>query len=137
MVNILGFVNHIIPVKDNLTLLLWGKSNYCVWVSLCVPSWPTLWDLMDCSPPGCSIHGTFQVRLLEWVAISSSRGSSWPRDWTCVSCISCIARQILYHCATWEAQNQDKTFKKVWLCPNKTLLYTQIIQESQPIQPLN
>ena len=36
MVNILGFVNHIIPVRDNLTLLLWGKSNYCVWVSVCL-----------------------------------------------------------------------------------------------------
>ena len=40
---------------------------------------------MDCSPPGSSIHGIFQARVLEWVAISFSRGSSWPRDWTQVS----------------------------------------------------
>ena len=48
---------------------------------------PTLWDPMDCSPPGSSVHGILQARILEWVAISSSRGSSWPRDWTYVSCI--------------------------------------------------
>ena len=43
-------------------------------------SCPTLWDPMDCSLPGSSAHGIFQARLLEWVAISSSRGSSRPRD---------------------------------------------------------
>ena len=52
---------------------------------------------MDCSPPGSSVHGIFQARILEWVAISSSKGSSWPRDWTHVSCISCTGRQVLYH----------------------------------------
>ena len=41
--------------------------------------------------------------ILEWVAIPFSRGSPQPRDLTCISCISCIGRQILYHCATWEA----------------------------------
>ena len=55
---------------------------------------------MDCSPPGSSVHGILQTRILDWVAISSSRGSCWPRDWTC---ISCIARRVLYHWATWEA----------------------------------
>ena len=44
----------------------------------------TLCDLMNCSPPGSAVHGLFQERILEWVAISSS----WPRDQTCVSCIS-------------------------------------------------
>ena len=43
---------------------------------------------MDCSLPGSSIHGIFQARILEWVAISFSRGSSWPRDWTQVSGIA-------------------------------------------------
>ena len=51
-------------------------------------SCPTLCDPMDCSPPGTSIHGLSQARILEWVAISSSRGSSWPRDQTQVSCIA-------------------------------------------------
>ena len=41
---------------------------------------------MDCKLPGSSAHGIFQTRILEWVAISSFRGSSWPRDWTCICC---------------------------------------------------
>ena len=48
---------------------------------------PTLCDPMDCSLPGSSIQGSFQVSILEWVAIFFSRRSSWPRDWTRVSCI--------------------------------------------------
>ena len=50
-------------------------------------SCPALCDPMDCSPPGSSIHEILQARILEWVAISFSRGSSWPRDQTRVSCI--------------------------------------------------
>ena len=49
-------------------------------------SCPTLCDPMDCSLPGSSVHGIFQARVLEWVAISFSRGSSQPRDQTQVSC---------------------------------------------------
>ena len=56
----------------------------------------TLCDPLDCSLPGCSVHEIFQARILEWVAISSSKISSWPRDQTGISCISCIGRQILY-----------------------------------------
>ena len=55
-------------------------------------SCPTLCDPVDCSPPGSFVHGIFQARFLEWVAISYSRGSFLPRDWTHVSCISCIGR---------------------------------------------
>ena len=51
----------------------------------------TLCDLVDCSPPASSVHGILQVRILEWVAILSSRGSSRPRDQTRVSCGACIA----------------------------------------------
>ena len=58
----------------------------------------TLCSPMGCSPPGSSIHGILQARILERVAISYSRGSSQPRDRTCVSCISCISRRIFYHC---------------------------------------
>ena len=54
-------------------------------------SCPTLCDPMDCSPPGSSVHGILQARILERVVIPSSRGSSRPRDRTCVSCSSCIA----------------------------------------------
>ena len=53
-----------------------------------VQSCPTLCDPVDCSPPGSSVHGILQARILEWVAISFSRGSSRPRDQTQVSCIA-------------------------------------------------
>ena len=56
---------------------------------------------MNCSLPGSSDPGIFQARILLWVAISDSRGSSWPRDWTWISCVSCTGRQILYYCTTW------------------------------------
>ena len=58
-------------------------------------SCPTLFNLMDCSPAGSSLQGILQARILEWVAISSSKGSSRPRDLTHVSCGSCIDRWIL------------------------------------------
>ena len=52
---------------------------------------------MACSPPGSFVRGIFQARILEWVSMLSSRGSSWARDQTHFSCISCIGRRILYH----------------------------------------
>ena len=52
---------------------------------LVAQSCPTLRDPMDCSPPGSSVHEIFQARILAWVAISFSRGSSQPRDQTWIS----------------------------------------------------
>ena len=49
---------------------------------------------MDCSPPGSSVHRILQARILEWVAVPSSMGSSCPRDWTQGSCVSCIASKF-------------------------------------------
>ena len=57
-----------------------------VCVVLVAKSCQTLCDPMDGSPPGSSVHGIFQARILEWVAIPFSRGSSQARDWDCVSC---------------------------------------------------
>jgi len=60
------------------------------YVSACVlvtQSCPTLCDPLDCSPPGFSVHGILQARILEWVTIPFARGSSQPRDWTWVSYI--------------------------------------------------
>ena len=72
----------------------WKKVEVKVLVAqLC----PSLCDPMDCSLPGSSVHWILQARILEWVAMPSSRGSSWPRNQTHVSCISYIGRQILYH----------------------------------------
>ena len=58
---------------------------YLLWVSEVTQLCPTLCDPMDCSLPGSSVHGILQARVVEWVAISFFRGSSWPRDWTWVS----------------------------------------------------
>ena len=60
-------------------------------------SCPTLCDPMDYSPPGSSLHGVFQARILEWVVLSFSRESSRPRDQTCISYVSCIGKQVLYY----------------------------------------
>ena len=60
-------------------------------VYMCAHSFSHVWlcDPMDCSPPGSSVHGIFQARILEWVvAIPFYRGSSWPRDQTWVSTIA-------------------------------------------------
>ena len=58
---------------------------------------PTLRGPMDCSPPGSSVQGISQARILEWVAMPSSKGSSRPRARTCVSDVSCDDRRVLYH----------------------------------------
>ena len=63
----------------------------------CAQSCSTVRHPVDCSPPGFSVHGNLQARVLAWVAIFSSRGSSQPRNQICVSCISFPGRQILYH----------------------------------------
>ena len=76
------------------------------------------WDPMNCSPPGSTVYRISQARILKWVAIPFSRGSSWLRDWTH---IPCIGRSILYHWATWEALN-----KHYWLI--FSLLYKFVLQ---------
>ena len=77
-------------------------THTCVCVCMCAQSCLTLCDPRDSSPPGSSVHGIFQARVLKWVVISYSRRSSQPRDRTHFSCISCIGRWFLYHWATWE-----------------------------------
>ena len=73
--------------------------NVCSVSQLCL----TLCDPVDCSLPDSPVHGIFPARILEWVAISSSRRQSWPRDETQVSCGDSIGKRILYHWATWQA----------------------------------
>ena len=79
-----------ICVKSILSLLLYSTLLFSHQLTLCDP--------MDCSPPGSSVLGISQARILEWVAISFSRGSSWTH-------ISCIGRRMLYHWATREAHS--------------------------------
>ena len=70
---------------------------------LVAQSCQTLCDPLDCSPPGSSVHGVLQARILEWVAMPYSWGIFPPNDRTWISYISCIGRWILYLCPTWEA----------------------------------
>ena len=79
-----------------------GRKNMEVKV-LVTQLCPTLCNPVDCSPPGSSVHGILQARILEWVAISFSRGSSPPRDQTRVSC---IAGRFFTIWAVREAQKQ-------------------------------
>ena len=62
----------------------------------------SLWPQGLCSQPGSSVNGIFQARILEQVTISYSRASSWLRDLTRISWVSCIGRWILYLWATWK-----------------------------------
>ena len=80
------------------TVLCVGAMSLQLYLILCNP--------MDCSRPGSSVHGILQARILEWVAISSSRGSSWHRDRTWISYVSCMGRQVFTTSATWEAPRQ-------------------------------
>ena len=77
----------------------------CYCCSLVAKSCPTLCDPMDCRLPGSSVHGLSQTRILEWVAISFSGGSFWPRDRTGVSY---IGRWFLYHWAIRKAHTYYK-----------------------------
>ena len=88
---------------SNISTSILKLELYLAFVAVYVLSPVWLCDPMDCSPPGSSVHGISQARILEWVAISFTKGSSWPRDQTHISCVSCIGRQILYHWVTWEA----------------------------------
>ena len=81
-------------------------------------SGPTLCDPVDCSLTGSSVHGIPQPRILEWVAMPSSRGPSQPRDQTLVSCFSCLGRQVLYH-----QRHLGRPFIKYILC----IIYTTYI----------
>ena len=76
--------------------LFWPSAQSCSVTQLRLP----FREPIGCSSPGFSVHGSFQVRTLDWIAVTYSRGSSPPRDHTCISCISCIDRPFLYHCAT-------------------------------------
>ena len=88
----------------------WRLHWLCICMCVCVLSHVLLCDPMDCSPPGSPVHGIFQVRILEWVAISSSRGSSRPRDQTCISWASCIGRRSLLL----------SYLRSPWLCIHKS-----------------
>ena len=87
----------------------------------------TLCDPMDCSLPGFSIHGIFQARVLEWVAVSFSRGSSWPRDRTRVS--HTAGRHFTVVWATREATMSSKTVALKLVIPQDPFPLLKIIAD--------
>ena len=89
--------------RDRKKLVLCAQS-----LQLCL----TLCDPMDCCPPGSSVHGILQARILEWVAMPSSRESSRPRDRTHISCIS---RRILYPLSDLGSPERNLPVGKRWL----------------------
>ena len=91
----------------------------CLCSAKSLQSYPTLCDPMDCSPPDSSVHGIFQVRILKQFAMPFSRGSSWPNDWTYISCGSCIAGRFFTTGATWKALSPGV---KLWTYSVQTAL---------------
>ena len=77
-------------------LCIYTSQSAFAWCTLVVSSVQLFFNPMDCILPGSSAHGISQATILDWVAISFYRRSN-------PCCVSCIGRQILYHCATWEA----------------------------------
>ena len=93
------FINIASSNVRNLSLMYYYHEIHSLYSNgvnevIVAQSFPTLWDPMDCSPPGFSVHGILHTRILEWVAIHFSRGSSQPRDWIQVTC---IAGSFFYH----------------------------------------
>ena len=108
----------------SLLVVLW--CNYLLTVSEVAQSCLTLCDPVDCSPPGSSVHGILQTRILEWVAISFSRGSSQPRDWTQVSR---IAGRRFNLWATREAQafiDMCISNSRLWVSPNPMISFDHL-----------
>ena len=92
--------------KHQTVALISHASKYV----LVAPSCPILWNPMDYSLPGSSVHGILQAGILEWVAMPLSRGSSWPREQTWVSC---IAGKFFTIWATREAPHASKVMLKI------------------------
>ena len=96
------------PLEEGITWRL--LVHACSIAPLCsiAHSCPTLCDPIDCSLPDSSVCKILQERKMERIAISYFMGSFQPRDWTLISCISCLAQQILYHWCHLENPEPDR-----------------------------
>ena len=92
---------------STLTLQLWALAHSFIVIECMLGHVQLFATPMDCSSLSFSVHGISQARILEWVAISSSRGSPLPKDWTWISCVSCIAGRFFTIWATREAPKID------------------------------
>ena len=103
--------NNYISFSFNLSFLWapWSGLLFCC--CLVTRSCLTLCDPMNCSPPVSSVHGTFQAKILEQDAIIFSRGSSWPRDQTYISWVSCTGKRILHHWGNINILSSEHIFK--------------------------
>ena len=85
--HVLSINSHTLLLTNYIKLFL-SLIYICAVLCLVTQSCPTLCDPMDCHLPGFFVHGILEARILEWVAMPFSRGSSWPRNQTGVSCIA-------------------------------------------------
>ena len=113
------------------------KAGYWMMCCCLVTKSQFFCNSMDCSPPSLSVHEIFQARILELVAISFSRGSFLPRDWTHVSCIAGIGKHILYHWATQgmtcvafvvQSLSHARLFATSWTAAHQASLFFSISQ---------
>ena len=92
---------HCLAYLHQLWFVTHGEALDTVLLCLSAQSCPTLCNPMDCSPPGFSVHGIFQARMLEWVAVTFSKRSSQIQV---LNCVYCIGDGFFTHCVTWEAK---------------------------------
>ena len=107
----------------------WPRRKHYLYYGCCLvaKSCLTLCDAMDCSPPGSSVHGISQARILELVAISFCKGSSPTQE---LNPVSCIGRWILYHWATHFQGNILSAFWKEKPSPyRKAVLFINIFEK--------
>ena len=99
--------HHTRQAHGRFSVKILSEWSVCVCVCVCaLCSVLSLFYPMDCSLPGSSVHGILQARILNWVAIFSSKGFFQLRDQAYAFCIFCIGKQILYHWAIWEARGE-------------------------------
>ena len=109
--------------STNIHFLSWDLQPLVLHGCYCNP--------MDCCPPVSSVHGILQARILEWVPMPSFRGSSCPRDRTCMSGVSWIGRKILYHWAGFNPWVGKIPWRRKWQ-PTPVLLPGKIPWTEKP-----
>ena len=131
------YMKKLVSLRIALYSYLWffglKEQNFVVHAQL-LQSCPALCNPMDCSPPGSSVHGILQSRLLEWVAISSSRESSWPRTQTHISLCNTVISQDSYMLFLFKFRVHYTVFfgqKLIFL--NGTYLWLAILWESSQV----